>query len=291
MIVDGVVDVTLPRGYWFDDRCYREARLRPISSGDEDFLLDTEGRFLRAHRVTALLARCLERLGPTDPVTAETVRSLTVGDREALLLHLRLMSQGDSLQGVVDCPAPDCGERMDLDLNVGDLLLPPYDHRRRSYEAEIAENGNSYRVRFRLPTGADQEDVAILARSDSTAAAERLLHRCVECVADEEGSPVETLPPTMADEISDAMSELDPQAELTLSLTCPACEYAFLAPFDTAAYLFQELDDQARHLYREVHLLAFYYHWSEAEIISMPKKKRRLYLELLEEALVEEIRQ
>jgi hypothetical protein len=290
-MVDGAVDVTMPGGYWFDGGCHREARLRPIASGDEGFLLDTEGRLLPAHRVTALLARCVERLGSAEPATAEAVRSLTVGDREALLLHLRRLSLGDRLQGVVNCPAPDCGEKMDLDLNVGDLLLPPYDHRRRSYEAEIAEDGSSYRVRFRLPTGADQEDAAILARSDSHAAAERLLSRCVENVADEDGEPVETLPPAMADQISDAMSELDPQAELTLSLACPVCAHAFLASVDAAAYLFQELDDQARHLYREVHLLAFYYHWSEAEIMSMPNRKRRLYLELLEEALMEEAQQ
>ncbi len=281
--------VTLPGGYWLDDGCYREARLRPVNSSDQDFLLGAEDHLLPAHRVTALLVRCVERLGPTGPVTAEAVRSLTVGDREALLLHLRRLSLGDRLQGVVDCP--DCGEKMDLDLNVGDLLLPPYDHSRRSYETEIAQNGGSFRVRFRLPTGADQEDAAILAPSDSHAAAEHLLQRCVEEVAGEDGELLETLPPAVADKISEAMAELDPQAELTLSLACPVCDHAFLAPFDTTSYLFQELDDQAKHLYREVHLLALYYHWSEAEIVRMPNRKRRLYLELLEDALVEEAQQ
>jgi hypothetical protein len=287
-MVGGAVEVTLPGGYRFDGGCFREARLRPIGSGDEGFLLDTEGRLLPAHRVTALLARCVERLGPAEPATAEAVRSLTVGDREALLLHLRRLSLGERLQGVVDCP--DCGERMDLDLQVGDLLLPPYDHPGPSYEAEIPGNGASYRVRFRLPTGADQEDAAILARSDPHAAAERLLGRCVERVVDGEGKPIDGVPPKMAGPTSEAMSELDPQAELILSLTCPACSHAFLAPFDTAAYLFRELDERARHLHREVHLLAFYYHWSEAEIVGMPVEKRRMYLELLEEALAEEAR-
>ncbi len=287
-MVEGTVAITLPGGYWFEDTCHREAWLRPVNSSDEDFLLDADGRLLQVHRVTALLVRCLERIGPSAPVTDEVVRSLTVGDREALLLHLRRLSLGDRLRGVVDCPAPDCGEKMDLDLSAGDLLVPPYDHRRRAYEVGIEENGNSYRVRFRLPTGADQEDAAILARSDPHAAAERLLHRCVESITDEDGEPVGTLPPALASRISGAMSELDPQAELTLSLTCPVCAGAFLASLDTASYLLQELEDRARHLYREVHLLAFYYHWSESEVISMPSRKRHMYLELLEEALVEE---
>jgi len=291
VIVDGAVAITLPGGCWLDDAYHREVRLRPISGGDEDFLLDAGNLLLPAHRATALLARCLESLGPAGPLTAETVRSLTVGDREALLLHLRRLTLGERLQGVVDCPTSDCGEKMDLDLKVGDLLLPPYEECRRSYEAEVADNGSDYSVRFRLPNGADQEDAAVVARTDPQAAAELLLHRCVESVTGENGEPVETLPPMVADQISDLMSELDPQAELTLSLTCPACDHTFLAPFDAASYLFRELDGRVKRLYREVHLLAFYYHWSEAEIIDMPDRKRRLYLELLEEALTEEAQQ
>jgi hypothetical protein len=283
--------ITLPGGCWIGGTRHREAGLRPINGSDEDFLLDAGSLLPPAHRTTALLARCLERLGPAGPVTPETVRSLTVGDREALLLHLRLLTLGDRLQGVVDCPNSDCGEKMDLDLKVGDLLLPPYEDCRRSYEAEVADNGSDYRVHFRLPTGADQEDVVVAARTDPQAAAELLLHRCVESVTGGDEEPVETLPPAVADRISDVMSGLDPQAELTLSLTCPACDHTFLAPFDAASYLFQELDGRVKRLYREVHLLAFYYHWSEAEIIDMPDRKRRLYLELLEEALAEEARQ
>jgi hypothetical protein len=289
--VDGAAVITLPGGCWIDGTRHRKVGLRPISGSDEDFLLDAGSLLPPAHRSTALLARCLERLGPAGPVTVETVRSLTVGDREALLLHLRRLTLGDRLQGVVDCPISDCGEKMDLDLKVGDLLLPPYEDHRRSYEAAVADNGSDYRVRFRLPTGADQEDVAVVARTDSEAAAELILHRCVESVTRENGEPVETLPPAVAHRISDVMSELDPQAELTLSLTCPACDHTFHVPFDTASYLFRELDGHVMRLYREVHLLAFYYHWSEAEIIDMPDRKRRLYLELLEEALTEEARQ
>jgi hypothetical protein len=73
-----------------------------------------------------------------------------------------------------------------------------------------------------------------------------------------------------------------------LNLTCPVCHHDFSALFDTATYLFQELHSRARHLYGEVHLLAFYYHWSEAEIMDMTARKRHLYLDLLTEALTEE---
>ena len=40
-------------------------------------------------------------------------------------------------------------------------------------------------------------------------------------------------------------------------------------------------------LYKDIHLLAFYYHWSENEIMSMTIKKRKKYIQLLNEELNE----
>jgi hypothetical protein len=288
--MNSAVIVTLPGGCWLDGVRHREAALRPLTGDDEAFLLETGEVLLPARRTTALLARCLTRLGPLNHVTPDAVRNLTVGDREALLLHLRRLTLGDRLQCVLSCPHPDCGEKMDLELAVSDLLLPPYRHTQERYETTVTENGTAYRVRFRLPTGADQEVAAELARNDPQAAADLLLRRCVEAVTaeDDSGEPVEDLPPAAAHRLPAIMAELDPQAELMLNLTCPVCGHAFSALFDTATYFFKELAGRIRQLYREVHLLAFYYHWSEAEIMRMTARKRHLYLDLLSEALAKE---
>jgi hypothetical protein len=286
--MDSAATIRLPGGFWLDGACHQEAGLRSLNGDDEVFLLETDGSLLPAQRTTALLACCLTRLGPLSPVTTEAAASLTTGDREALLLHLRRLTLGERLQCVLICPDPDCGEKMDLDLRVSDLLLPPYPHAQEWYETTITENGSNYSVRFRLPTGVNQEAAAALARSDPQAAAGLLLRRCVERVATEDGQPVENLPPVVIDQLPNIMAGLDPQAELMLDATCPVCGHAFSTLFDTATYFFQELDSRARHLYREVHLLAFYYHWSEAEIMDMTARKRRLYLDLLTEALTEE---
>ena len=279
--------IKLPGGLWLDGVRHEEAVMRPLDGDDEAFLLETGEALLPAQRTTALLARCVTRLGPLSPVATEAAASLAAGDREALLLHLRRLSLGERLQCVLKCPDPDCGEKMDLDLRVGDLLLPPYPHARERYETKITQNGSNYSVRFRLPTGAHQEEAAALARSDPQAAADLLLRRCVEHVVTEDGQRVEDLPTVVIDRLPTVMAGLDPQAELVLDLTCPACEHGFWALFDAGAYLFQELDDRTRHIYGEVHLLAFYYHWSEAEITGMTPRKRRLYLDLLAEALTE----
>jgi hypothetical protein len=282
------IAITLSGGLWLGGLCHREAHMRALTGADEAFLLETSAALLPAQRATALLTRCLTRLGPLCPVTAEAARALTMGDREALLLHLRHLTLGDRLQCVLRCPHPDCGEKMDLELKVSDLLRPSYPDIQQSYETTVGENGSAYRVRFRLPTGADQEAAAGLAHTDPPAAADLLLRHCVEQVIPADDRPVEELPPAVASQLPATLAELDPQAELMLNLTCPICGHAFSTLFDTAAYFFQELASRANYLYREVHLLAFHYHWSETEIMAMTSRKRRLYLDLLAEALTGE---
>jgi len=185
------------------------------------------------------------------------------------------------------CPHADCGEKMDLDLQVGDLLLAAYPHTQAFHEATVMGEGPPYRVRFRLPTGGDQEAASSLACADPQAGVELLLRRCVEHVLADGDQPITTIPPSVASELPTLMARLDPQAEVMLNLVCPVCSYAFSTLFDTATYFFQEVSSRMMHLYREVHFLAWHYHWSEAEILAMTGRKRRLYLGFLAEALGE----
>jgi hypothetical protein len=266
-----MVVVTLPVGV-----PHLDAELRPPTGEDEAWLLEAGGSLLPVRRTTLLLHRCLLRLGPLAPVPLEAVRDLPVGDREALLLHLRRLTLGEAMPCVLRCPDPGCGERMDLDLRVSDLLISPTASGQEHHEVVL----DGRKIRFRLPTGGDQEEAAELAGIDPDAAADLLLRRCV-------GEPPDDLPPFVAERLPGLMAELDPQAELTLDLTCPACGHGFSTIFDAGSHLFQELRNQELRLYREVHLLAFHYHWSEREILELPGRKRRLYLDLLSEALGE----
>src|SRR5262249_47542102 len=137
MSVNASIPVTLPGGSWEPGPGARQVRLRPLNGADESFLLETAGALLAAQRTTAVLARCLTGPipdpGPDD--TAPDVRAMTVGDREALVLHLRRITFGDRMSCVLNCPNPGCGEKMDLDLNVSDLLSPPYPDVRPFHES------------------------------------------------------------------------------------------------------------------------------------------------------------
>lgn len=281
-------EVTLPGGVVVDGSRHRTAHLRPLSGQDEAILLEEAQSLPPASLVTSLLFRCLDGLGPLRPVTRQSVRELTLGDREALLLNLRRLTLGDRMSCVLTCPNQACGEKMDLDLNVSDLLVQPYQYEETQHETVVLLKGKGrYRICFRLPNGADQEAAALLARESPKAAVNAILQRCIAGMSTENGRtrPLKAIPATVAAALSQVMADLDPQAEILLNLTCPSCGAAFVLPFDAGDYFCQEILGRKSDLYREVHLLAFYYHWSEAEILDMAVQKRRLYLDLIAEAV------
>lgn len=272
--MNGSIPITLPGGCWRNGALQRDALLRPLRGEDELFLAEEAEGLTPARRTTLTLARCLERLGDEAPVSDETARALTAGDREAILLHLRRATFGEQVTSVLRCPRTECDERMDLELRVADLLVPPAESPAPVHETAIG----GHAVRFRLPNGGDLEEAAVLARRDVNAAARLVLERCV---VDDGGAASADI----ARELPAVMAERDPQAELVLHLVCTKCERPFTALFDTASFLFGELAARRGALYREVHQLAFHYHWSEADILGMTAARRRRYLELLTEAL------
>lgn len=258
------VEVTLPGGLFVEGERRQDALLRPLTGEDEAFLLEGAEGLSPAARTTALLARCLERLGPLEPVDAEAVRGLTAGDREALLLELRRLSFGERLEVVLACPEPGCGEAMELELRVGDLLLAPYEEALPEYEADGS--------RFRLPTGDDLEAAAAAARDGVEAGVRLVMERCV--LAGDPGERVDAL-----------MAELDPQADIELELACPACGHAFTVAFDAGDFLAREVGRDSDSLLREIHLLGLHYHWPESDLMAMTPRRRRRYLNHLAEAL------
>ncbi|HEY5911131.1 MAG TPA: hypothetical protein VJA21_11060 [Verrucomicrobiae bacterium] len=279
---------TMPGGYWAEGACCREAVLRELTGEDEVYLLEEGADWLPAQWATEALARCVVSLGKKTPATREVMRSLTVGDREALLLQLRRLNDGDWLPCVLRCPTPDCAKMMDLELKVSDLLLPPYAEQREVHVMTVDAGGDSFNVRFHLPTGSDQETAAVLAQSDLSAAEELLLRRCVEAVTGPDGAPVQEIPAVVRDKVPARMSELDSQAELTMRLVCPECGTVFTTIFDTATYVLEEIKARAHHLDREIHLLAYHYHWGPAEVLALSARRRRRHLELLADELAQE---
>lgn len=244
----------------------RETNLRPLAAPEQiEFLGWDAGRGAVARTVTAVLARCVG-------VSETEAARWTVGEREFWLLQLRRVTLGERIACVLRCPRAECRERMDLDLHITGLLVS-----RPSPEPSHEVVLDGCHVRFRLPNGEDQEHAAGVVKLSEEEAVRDLLARCVVSV-ERDGSPLDEVPPAVIPLLSEAMARLDPQAEIVLEPTCPACGVGFRTVFDTASYFFGELAAHARLLADEVHQLATRYKWSEADILGMPQARRRLYL-------------
>lgn len=273
--MDDAVEVRVPGGVVVDGARQSAVQLRRLSGHDQEALLALAGT-PTAHEGRVLLDRCVRSIGG-QAAHDDAVAGLTIGDREALLWHLRLMSLGDRIAAVVECQ--NCHEKLDVDLRIRDLLQPPYPQ----WTATFTEDLAGHRIRLRLPTVADQEAVTDIARTDGEIAAQTLLERCVLAVDDH--------PPTDDDlvavrsAVEDRIAALDPQAETILNIRCPHCDASTAHVLDAAEFLIEELTRTSRFLYREVHALAWYYHWSEGEILGLTVDKRRRYLDLIQDTL------
>jgi len=174
------------------------------------------------------------------------------------------------------CPA--CGEAMTLDLAVRDLLTPPAVQPAAEYPREVAGR----RTVLRPVIGADLETL----NGTVSEGAEQLLRACV--VSSEPPLPSAPLPPEEFEALSEALANLDPQADVILDARCPSCGLVFPVPFDAWDMLGQALARRRGRIDEEVHALAFYYHWTEEAILALPLHRRRRYLELIAGALAGE---
>jgi hypothetical protein len=285
MIAQRQEKVTMPGGLWHNDTCHGQAEIRAVTGEDELFLAGLIPDALPIDCTTALLGRCVLRIGSHKDVNDDLVGELTVGDREALLLHLYRITLGDHLGCVVSCPAPLCNEKLDLELRSSELILPPYAHSAPRYDVKIEDAEGAYSIRFRLPRGSDQAVAARhVAEGAPGAAVRELISRCVEGVYDGKGKHLDNVPDQAAAKLPQILADHDPQAELKIRLSCPACGQEFSALLDTGLFLLRQLATDLDSLFREVHWLALHYHWSEPEILALSTPRRRRYLELLSDS-------
>jgi len=215
--------------------------------------------------------RLLQASYPTVPV--ETLSALSLGRRDALLLALREQVFGGKMSGVATCPT--CGEQLELELQVDDLIPLPADE-----SPDLRLNAEGYEVWFRLLNSTDLMRLAESVRPDGA----QLLESSV-VAADYQGASVDPddLPETVRQALAEALDEADPGALLLIDLQCPACDHRWENLFDIVTFLWSEIDTWARHLLREVHVLARAYGWREADILNMSALRRNSYLEMVSE--------
>jgi hypothetical protein len=204
---------------------------------------------------------------------ADELASRPLGMLDAALLGVHAGTFGEQIDALAACP--ECGEVVELSLRAGDLHT---EQAEPGTEHQFTRDG--YRVRFRTATLADL--TAAAGRPSISAAESLIVERCV-VGAERDGEPVTAaaLPDALVDTLSSRMAAIDPQADLRLSLSCPACEHRWWTPLDVTDLVWRELEDRALWLFGEVAVLAAAYGWSEQLILAMSATRRRVYADLV----------
>jgi hypothetical protein len=206
--------------------------------------------------------------GPEERASLSTV---TLGERDRMLMRLRSSMLGSGIEAVASCPA--CASRLDITFSGAEC----FDAIPVSAPDPVQRVFNGYTVTYRPVVVGDLSPACDAGLAD---AKRRILRRCIlEIRTDGETSGIDDLPAETLAMVSESMAELDPLADIQLDARCPDCGHAWQTAFDIASFLLMELEREATNLLGDVHLLASAYHWSEADILALHPARRKYYLD------------
>ena len=260
----------LPGGVLQDGRLLRDYRFQPVTGALERAIADS-GLLVSGlpQQVTWILTACLAELAGR-AVDQTRVRELCSGDRQFLMLQLEAMI--DPTPRWVTARCGGCEELIQFQITPGSLPVKPAGAGFPETSLELSVG----RVDLRVPTGADEE--AITTGPEAFPPLQRMLARLVSM----NGHVMEPAELSEADLelIDERLDEMSPQPALTAEIDCPYCRHAQEVTIDAYAWIAQD----GYQLDREVHTLAMHYHWSEQEILQLPRRRRERYLQLIDQS-------
>ena len=205
--------------------------------------------------------------------SADTFATMSIGQRDLLLLQLREGLFGQQLLNTAICP--QCNERVEWQSRIADFVIETDSKMTNADAFELKME--DYRLRFRLPNSLDI--AAITTAGGAANSAQQLLLRCV--LEAEQGGvncADERLPDVVIQALAKRIESLDPQAEIRISLNCPGCSHSWSALFDIASFLWTEINGWAERTLQTVYRLAAAYGWSERDILNLSPVRQQLYL-------------
>lgn len=231
--------------------------VRPLRGDDEESVVDAD-----TWSAIALVDRLLVDVAGAACGPGHAA-ALAAADRDRVLAAVYRAELGDRVASTVACPA--CAAQFDLDFRLSALCaaIQP--------DADVAAAVTAGRYRLadgtelRVPTGADELAAALSPEPERALAA-----RC--CLSGDADDAT----------IADALERIAPLVSTELDAVCPECGHAHVVRFDVQPFLLARLLAERDQRATEVHRLARSYGWSLSEILSLPRGRRRAYVELIE---------
>jgi hypothetical protein len=194
----------------------------------------------------------------------ERAASLCVADRQFLMRELEHHLGFSGGWFHADCTA--CAGRFDFHLDYGDL---PVQEAGAGYPLATVNHGGRA-LRFRLPTGRDQEGLTRIPDGRARSWLLRQLSCEPELLVEVDASLVAS--------VEAALEAVAPAVVVQVQALCPECGASTAIDLDPYRVMRRQSDD----LLHQVHRIALHYHWSEAEILGLPHTRRQRYLEMID---------
>ena len=255
----------LPGGVWREGCLHRDVVFRSVDGHLEMALAEAAGALHDIpSRVSEALQAAVAEVGSQVP-DRELVDALSVGDRQFLMSRLASHLGLESVWLSATCGY--CHGQFDFPLDYGAIPVKPAGEGYPFAEVLLAMG----QVQVRVPTGADQR--AILSWPDEQRAKVELARRCIvgesSALTDDDIACIET-----------ALEAVAPELSTHVAAPCPECGGDNLLEIDP----YYCLGRVGNELFVEIHHLAAHYHWSESEILNLPRWRRKKYLRLIDRA-------
>ena len=267
---------TLPGGYIINGKRYRDVYVKPITGQVEQDITEAYEIEQNSPEVTTdILNIAIDHIAG-NKTDKELINSLCVVDRQFLMMKLSILLGNNSVWKHIQCN--QCGEFYDIQVNKSDL--PVIEANSKFPFASIDVRGK--KLKLRVPNGNDQRGLTELNELDAVF---YLLKKCVMSIDGDTPSNkfLQSLTQQEIDSIESVLESISPEYGLNLTTNCPECEseqIIYLNPYGIEK-------STINNIYDDVHTIASSYHWSEVEILSMPRSRRKHYLDLIDSDYVE----
>jgi hypothetical protein len=221
------------------------ASLRAFGADPADLDVDFDGG--RAELTTALLVACAD-----PPVERAAAARLPISVRIRGVLRLAA-TEAPIVELACTCA---CGEQLELALPLAEVATDP---------PNVADAVEVAGRTVRVPTGEHQH-----AAESTTRGIVRLL------VGDDDLTDAELRA------IEAALDAADPLVCFHITACCPACGAAIRRDVDLEAIAHRHLAAAQQQLLDAIHRLASAYHWTEREVLALPRRRRARYLARIE---------
>jgi len=198
---------TLPSG--------QEVELVELTGREEELL--TNQRLIRAGTaINQVLLNCTKRIGENKSPTMEAILDLLAGDRLFILVKLRQISLGDTVELELICPP--CKEANFITVTLGELAVTPYPEER---EFSFKLPASKKQVKFSYLNGHKEKQLAALKEPSLTSA---MLARIISVDGKPPNKKVITeLPMRDRSELRKEMLKVDAGIDTGVEVICQGC--------------------------------------------------------------------